>query len=177
MAFQRNSRVMRELEELIIMGGAFRTHGNVDSLSEFNFYADPHAADYVLQKTEGVCKVLVPLDVTHKVILTPTDLKELGDSMSAKLAKSIAAKYQRAYLERGFKGNPLHDPLAMGYCIDDSFLKLKPLSVHVETQGIYTRGMCVSEERPWVHEEPNLAVALEVKPEKFLGYFKKAISA
>lgn len=175
LAFQKDSQTMSDLEELIIMGGALHTAGNVDSLSEFNFYADPHAADYVLQKTK-VRKILVPLDATHRVILTSHDLGSLTDSPSGKLVKSITAKYLRTHLDLGFEGCPLHDPLAMGYCIDDSFLKAKSSYVRVETEGIYTRGVCVPEERPWVKREPNVLVASEVAAEIFLDYFKKTVS-
>jgi purine nucleosidase len=172
LAFQKNNKIMNTLEELIIMGGAIRIPGNIDSLSEFNFYVDPDAADYVLQKTE-VPKVLVPLDVTHRVILTPADLADIGNTSSTgKLLKSIIPKFQKAYIDTGFAGCPLHDPLAMSFCIDPTFLKFRPLYVRVETSGSYTRGVCVPEERPWIHKQPNVSLASEVDSDRFLEYFK-----
>jgi inosine-uridine nucleoside N-ribohydrolase len=64
----------------------------------------------------------------------------------------------------------------MGFCIDSSFLRLRPSYVRVETRGIYTRGVAVAEERPWVHRRPNVDVALEVDSSGFLDYFKEAVS-
>ncbi len=112
---------------------------NVDSRSEFNFHSDPDAADYVLQSA-SVPKVLVPLDVTHQVLLTAADLAEIGDSRSGRLVKSIVGRYQRGYAGSGLAGSPLHDPLAMGFCIDPTFLELQPTYLRVETTGTYTRG-------------------------------------
>ncbi len=175
LAFRGSPKAMRGVEELIIMGGAIRVPGNVDSVSEFNFYADPDAADYVVQKTT-VPKVLVPLDATHRVILAPADLDQIRDSQSGKLVKSVVAKYQGEYISSGLPGSPLHDPLAMGYCIDRSFLELQPMQLRVETSGIYTRGMCVPEERTKIHRRPNIKVALGVDSERFLDYFKGTVS-
>ena len=175
LAFQRYPKTMNELEELIIMGGCFHMMGNIDRLTEFNFGADPHAADYVLQ--QDVKKIIVPLNVTHQVVLTRQKLDQIKDTKSGKLAKSIDKNYQKVYMRSGYKGNPLHDPLAMGYAIDRSFLKLTTLNLRVETEGKYTKGVCVPEERPWMSKiKPNAYVALKVDSKRFLNYFLKTIS-
>ena len=174
LAFMKNEGIMDTLEELIIMGGAIHTPGNVDRLSEFNFFFDPDAADYVMQRK--VPKVLVPLDVTHKVVFTPRDVKNLPDSSSGKFVKSIITKYMRVSIDKGSIGSPLHDPLAMGFCLDRTFLKLRPMHLRVESNGIYTRGACVPEERSWVNIRPNASVALDVDSGRFLDYFKRVVS-
>ena len=174
LAFKKNPRIMNKLDELIIMGGAVHEPGNVDSISEFNFYADPDAADYVLQRK--VPKTLVSLDVTHKVILTPSDVDQLENTPSGKFVKSIIAHYQKASLGSGVRGSHLHDPLAMGYCIDKTFLTLNPAFIRVETEGKYTRGECVPEERSWVKITPNVNFAQDVDVNRFIDYFKKTIS-
>jgi inosine-uridine nucleoside N-ribohydrolase len=175
LSFQRDEKTMGGVKELIIMGGAVRVAGNVDSISEFNFYADPDAADYVLQRT-GVRKVLVPLDVTHQVIMTPARLSRIGDSPTGRLAKSILRTYVRRYRGEGLPGSPLHDPLAIGYCLDETFLRLRPMFLRVETTGTYTRGACVPEERVLAHRRPNVSVALGVDSERFLDYFEDVLS-
>ncbi|MFI5420603.1 MAG: nucleoside hydrolase, partial [Nitrososphaerales archaeon] len=107
LAFRKNRRVMDRLEELVIMGGAIHEPGNVDTMSEFNFYADPDAADFVLQTK--VPKVLIPLDATHKALVTSKDVEQIKDSASGKFVKSIISKYVKAELSAGRKGGPLHD--------------------------------------------------------------------
>ena len=44
-AIIEDSKTMRKVGELIIMGGAFSVAGNVTPVAEFNAYADPDAAD------------------------------------------------------------------------------------------------------------------------------------
>jgi inosine-uridine nucleoside N-ribohydrolase len=175
LAFRRDASVMSGLRELIIMGGAVRVPGNVDSVSEFNFYSDPDAADYVLKRT-SVEKVLVPLDVTHRVMLTPADLEGIGASRSGSLVRSMVLAYQRGYGGSGFPGAPLHDPLAMGYCLDRTFLQLTPMFLRVEPAGAYTRGACVPEERRGEHPTPDVRVALGVDSRRFLDFFKATVS-
>ena len=127
-------------------------------------------------QSAAVPKVLVPLDVTHKVLLTTSDLAEIGDSLSGRLVRSIVGRYQKGYADSGLAGSPLHDPLAMGYCIDATFLELQPMLLRVETTGTYTRGACVPEERSWVNMKPNVRVAVGVDSRRFVEYFKRTAS-
>jgi inosine-uridine nucleoside N-ribohydrolase len=177
-AFQADKESMSLLDELVIMGGAIFQPGNIDRRSEFNFYADPHAADYVLQ--QPVKKILIPLDVTHQVILTPNHLRQMPDNKTTILVKAIVKKYQKYYIDFvGFDGNALHDPLAIGYSIDSSFVTTQYLDICVETEGKYTRGECVVEERSNINQDyvkPNVHVALKVSSDKFLEYFIKNVT-
>jgi purine nucleosidase len=174
LAFQKDAKVMEQLEELVIMGGAIHEHGNVDTVSEFNFYADPDAADYVFRTK--IPKVLVPLDATHRALPTPSAVRKIKDTPSGKFGKSVLAKYLHAELAEGNGGAHLHDPLAMGYAIDKSFVRVKSAFIRVETQGKYTRGACVVEERPWVKSTPNAKYAWDVDSKRFVEYFVDTVS-
>ena len=57
------------------MGGAFEVYGNVTLSAEFNVYADPHAAQVVFDS--GIPVTIVPLDVTHQVLLNARQFEEL----------------------------------------------------------------------------------------------------
>jgi len=175
-AFRSYPTVMNGIDELVMMGGVFDVPGNAGPSAEVNFYADPHAADYVLTETK-VRKVIVPLNITRQVLLTPKMNERFSNSLSATLAKSIAAHYQD-FSQRVVKlqGCPLHDPLAMGYAIDPSFLELTEMRVVVEPEGKYTRGECVVDRRPGRQKEPNVFVATGVDAQKFLDYFIETIS-
>jgi len=175
LAFQKDPETMNLIDKLIIMGGVINEPGNIDRLAEANFFVDPHAADFVLQ--QKVKKILVPLNVTRRVIFTPEQRDSLPDSKIGKLVKSIVKVYQDFYMKRtGIKGCPLHDPLAMGVAISPGFVKTKPMDIRVETDGKYTRGVCVPELRSRREAQANVDVALEVDSEKFLDYFLKTLS-
>lgn len=168
-AFRKHCKVMESLDELVMMGGSVCRPGNITRYAEFNFYADPHAAKYVLE--QKVEKTLVPLNVTERVIFTPQQLASLGESRTARLAKRIVPVYQQYCMKHeGFPGNPLHDPLAVGYAIDNTFLKTRKLGLAVRTGIPHHRGECA------VEGEPNVNVALEVDSERFLNYFIDVIA-
>jgi purine nucleosidase len=67
---QKDIEGMKKLKEIVIMGGAVRTKGNVTPYAEFNIYVDPLAAKIVFRS--GLPITLVSLDVTHQVCLTPS---------------------------------------------------------------------------------------------------------
>lgn len=73
-AFQANPALAGQIKALIIMGGAVGAPGNVsdadraNQVAEWNFFADPVAADIVLDS--GAPITLVPLDATNDVPFT-----------------------------------------------------------------------------------------------------------
>lgn len=176
-AFKKDPKTMNLLKELIIMGGVILRPGNIDRLSEANFYSDPHAADFIIN--QNIKKILIPLNVTHQTILTKNHLNQIPNSKTGMLVKSIVKNYQDFYIKNSnLPGCPLHDPLAMGYAINPGFLKLTPMNLKVETQGKYTRGVCVPELRKKMisQTKPNILVAKDVNIKAFLDFFIKTIS-
>ncbi|KAG0193723.1 hypothetical protein DFQ28_003643 [Apophysomyces sp. BC1034] len=53
LAYQRNPIVFSRAKRIVIMGGAIHEAGNVTPTAEFNFRADPHAADLVMSASKG----------------------------------------------------------------------------------------------------------------------------
>ncbi|PKQ10978.1 MAG: nucleoside hydrolase [Alphaproteobacteria bacterium HGW-Alphaproteobacteria-1] len=68
-AFRRAPDIVARVAEIVLMGGAHRALGNVTPAAEFNIHVDPQAADIVL--CAGAPVTIVPLDVTHKALVTP----------------------------------------------------------------------------------------------------------
>ena len=60
----------------MILGGAFFMNGNVNPAAEANFFGDPEAADAVFGGA-GDNTWVVGLDVTHRCVLTASDLKAM----------------------------------------------------------------------------------------------------
>lgn len=175
--FQKYNKVMCGLDELIIMGGAIYEHGNTDRKSEFNFYADPHSAEYVLH--QPVKKTLIPLDVTNKVPLTQEYINKMPVNRTTDLIKSIIQKYHHHYTNiLKMKGISMHDPLAVAYAIDKTMFAAKYMDIKVECDGKYTRGTCVPEDRTGVHKKnakPNVNVAIGINTDKFWDCFLNAV--
>jgi len=56
--------------DIVIMGGAFKAHGNITPTSEFNFWHDADAAKKVIEGDGRKSVVIIPLDVTTDLCLT-----------------------------------------------------------------------------------------------------------
>ena len=59
LAIRNDPEGMGKLKDIVIMGGAVRTGGNITPHAEFNFFSDPWAAKVVLES--GLPITLVPL--------------------------------------------------------------------------------------------------------------------
>jgi inosine-uridine nucleoside N-ribohydrolase len=135
LAIQKAPEGMRKLKEVVIMGGAVRTGGNITSSSEFNIFSDPTAAKIVLESKLSI--TLVPLDVTHQVSLTPQWMEQKVIPISNSFSKfAIEATGYDCTLHQ-FRNKEivhLHDPLAVGVVTHPDLVKKQKLSLTVETQ-------------------------------------------
>lgn len=166
---------MRQYARIIIMGGAFRTYGNTTATSEFNVYVDPHAAQVVVES--GIPLIFVPLDATEQVCLEMghivREIHPLGTRLSEFLA-DLTRGYIAYHMEtEGFPGCYLHDPLAIGVAIDESFVGMQEGHVEVETEGGATVGMTVCDLRPnpVIAMPPNARICTEVDVPRFFRFF------
>lgn len=135
LAIQRDREGMKKLKDIMIMGGAVRTKGNVTPYAEFNIFSDPLAAKIVLES--GLPITLVPLDVTHQVSLTPKTMEEKVKPINNSFSRFVmeATGYDSAtHRFRNMDLIHLHDPLAVGVVIDPDLVRKERFSLHVETQ-------------------------------------------
>lgn len=175
-ALRRDAALMRQLADLVIMGGAVSVPGNVTPVAEFNIYVDPEAAQIVF--TSGLPLTLIGLDVTECVRLTADMLAQRAGPLATSMAQFLLdctalTMDSSARLERQ-AGMAMHDPLVVGTVIDPSLVRTMPLPVQVETQGEWTTGMTVADRRPMRPElktPANANVALEVDGARFLDLF------
>jgi purine nucleosidase len=135
LAIQKDPEGMRKLKEVVIMGGAVRTGGNITSYSEFNIFSDPLAARRVFSSKLSI--TLVPLDVTHQVSLTSQWMEQKVIPISNSFSKfAIEATGYDCTLHQ-FRNKEivhLHDPLAVGVVTHPNLVKKQKLSLTVETQ-------------------------------------------
>lgn len=122
------------VKELVIMGGAFGTgghSGNVTPFSEFNIWKDPHAADQVL--TSALKVVVIPLDVTHQVLITGDEVQRLNQPVLSAICRPYLA-YSLA--KEGFADMALHDTLALAWLSLPEAFTLTESPLRVITEGI-----------------------------------------
>ena len=145
-AFNKAPHIIEKVKEIILMGGAYFEVGNVTPAAEFNIYVDPQAADIVFRS--GVKLTVVPLDVTHKALVTEprnAAFRAIGSPVGIAVAQ-MTEFFERYDREKyGSLGAPLHDPCVTAYLIRPDLFTGRVINVEVETQSELTMGMTVAD--------------------------------
>jgi len=162
-AFRRDPNLATQVGQLIIMGGAVAVPGNVTPAAEFNIYCDPLSAREVFRSR--TTKSLIPLDVTHRVVMTYDQLDELpSDSTKAgRFLQRILPFAFRAHRQRlGLEGIHVHDAVAMVAATNEELFTMRSLGGDVECQGELTAGATIFDRRHLAEWRTNMEVALEI---------------
>ena len=168
-AFTRAPDIVRRVGQIVLMGGGCFEGGNSTPAAEFNIYVDPHAADIVFRA--GVSLVVMPLDVTHKVMTTRGRVEAFRDlgSTVGRVAAEWADFFERFDIKKyGAEGAPLHDPCVIAYLIMPDLFKGRHINVMIETQSELTMGMTVAD---WWGVTDRPANALFVREVDAEGFF------
>ncbi len=145
-AFEKAPDIAPRLHQIVMMGGAYFEVGNVTPAAEFNIHVDPHAAKIVF--AAGVPLTVVPLDVTHKALITPernAAIRDLGTPVGQAVA-GMTEFFERYDKEKyGSIGAPLHDPCVMAYLLQPALFTGRKVNVEIETTSELTMGMTVAD--------------------------------
>lgn len=145
-AFLQAPDVVGRVQEIVLMGGGCFEGGNITPAAEFNIYVDPDAADIVFKS--GAALVVMPLDVTHKVLTTKARVqafRDLGTEVG-RVAADWADFFERFDVAKyGSDGGPLHDPTVLAYLIRPELFSGRHVNVEIETQSELTLGMTVAD--------------------------------
>jgi purine nucleosidase len=172
LALQKDPKGMKKLKEVVIMGGAVRTRGNITPNAEFNINTDHLAAKIVFES--GLMITLVPLDVTHRVTLSPEWMEEKITPLKNSFSKFTIEATGYDTMAQKFQNKQriyLHDPLAVGVVIDPDLAKKERVAIHVETEEGEHYGQTVE-----VEEGMKTEVCLRVDAERFLEFFLSSLS-
>ncbi|KAL7127990.1 hypothetical protein ABFS83_14G285800 [Erythranthe nasuta] len=141
LAIQSDPSFIKNVGQIVLLGGAFSVNGNVNPASEANIFGDPDAADIVF--TSGADVLAIGINVTHQVFLTDADREKLAES-SGKFAQYICkildVYYSYHHDAYSTKGVYLHDPTTVLAAVDPSLITYVEGVVRVQTVGI-TRGL------------------------------------
>lgn len=127
--------IARQVAQVVIMGGAVRTTGNVNAHAEANIWQDPHAAAAVFAADWPM--TLVGLDVTEATICTPADLAPMvapSPRCGAFMTKAAEFYFRFHKDSEGIDGCHLHDPSAIIAALEPDLFETvsAPLSVTLD---------------------------------------------
>jgi inosine-uridine nucleoside N-ribohydrolase len=164
----------RSVEEIVIMGGAFRVPGNLgdggafktsNTTAEWNFYVDPEAAARVFRA--GVPIRVVPLDATSKVKLDAAFVNRFRSNARGPLAAIVGKVLdgEREMIKQGIYY--AWDPLAAAALLDANVATWTTVHVAMRLNGNET-GRSVIETGM-----ANARVAHDAKRDRFEELFIK----
>lgn len=181
LAISVEPRIKERVKEIIVMGGAVRTGGNVTPVASFNIVIDPEAA-YIVYHS-GIPIVQVGLDVCDRVVETDAHLAAIEQAhtpVTDFLIKVLEYRRTKAtmpvvgprgeirHIQSHIRSKPgstdvrLNDVVAAAYVVDPTLFRGEQMYVTIETQGKETTGMTVGDFRGQLGQDPNATVLLGV---------------
>jgi purine nucleosidase len=161
-AFMEAPEIAANLRELVIMGGATRSPGNVTPAAEFNIHVDPHAAAIVFDS--GAPITLVPLEVTRQLVNTRPRLGRLG-ALGNRAGTAVSTLLRPVPPAR--RPMTLHDPCVIAWLIAPELFRGRRVNVAIETESALTVGMSVTDWRGVTGRPANALVLERVDAPRF----------
>ena len=176
---QKAPAAFDQIEELVSMGGSFKSHGNCSPVAEYNYWCDPDAAALVYDTLHQNGKMIhmIGLDVTRKIVLTPTILEYICrlNKETGEFIRKITKFYFDFHWEwEHIIGCVINDPLAVAYFLNPDICQGFDSYVQIETGGI-TLGQSVVDSMNFYRKTPNTKVLTEVDVYAFFQLFLSRI--
>lgn len=175
-ALEKDEEGFNMINEIVSMGGAFRSHGNCSQVAEFNYWVDPHGVKEVFDRSK-VPFSMVGLDVTREIILTP-NLIELINQIGGDVANFIV-DIIRFYVDFHWNqertlGCVINDPLAVAYFIDRTLCEGFTSYLDIVTDGIAV-GQTLVDVGNFYRKEHNGRILTKVDSKRFMKMFLERI--
>lgn len=172
LAIRKEPRIVENVKEVFIMGGAIQHTGNTTALAEFNTYVDPHATHVVFHS--GMPMILTPLDVTYQCIFTKDDLNRLLkiDSPITKFIADATRFYMEFHDEyQKIDGCVINDPMTLALLLMPEICDYQDLVVDVDITPGVGLGNTFADFYNYEKKKPNIKVAMGVRPRMFMELF------
>lgn len=172
LAIRQEPRIVENVKEAFIMGGAIQYPGNTTALAEFNTFVDPHAAHIVFHS--GMPITLTPLDVTYQCVFTKDDLNRLL-KINSPITKFIADS-TRFYMEfhdeyQSIEGCVINDPMTLALTFMPEICDYQDLVVDVDLSTGVGLGNTFADFYNYEKKPKNMRVAMGVRPRLFMEMF------
>ena len=175
-ALEKAPDIAARVRELVMMGGGFFEGGNITPAAEFNIYVDPEAAAAVFKS--GIPIVMMPLDVTHKVLTLKSrveKLRAIGSRPAIALVEMLDF-FERFDVEKyGSDGGPLHDPTVIAYLLKPELFSGRDCNVEIETASPLTTGMTVVDWWQVTGRKHNARVMKDVDADGFFALLTERV--
>ena len=169
-AILKQPKIVSRIKQIVLMGGAYFEVGNITPTAEFNIFVDPDAAKIVFET--GIDMVVMPLDVTHKALVTG-ERNEAFRRLKSPVGIAVAEMtdfFERFDKEKyGSSGAPLHDPCVTAYLINPKIFSGKKINVEIETESELTLGMTVADWWGVTDRKANTFFVSDLDSEKFFS--------
>lgn len=180
-ALQIQPQIADKVKQVVIMGGAIATDGNVSPVAEANILSDPHAAEKVMAANWEV--VIVGLDVTHQVVLSNALFDQIRDENPkvGSFMHQAAQFYIKFYNSiRDIDGCYGHDVSAVAYVVDPTIFGTETGEVCVATEGVAIGQTIMSRygvpyPLPFWNERPKQKACMTVDDQRLLALFRDAM--
>ncbi len=176
-AFTRAPDIAGRVREIVLMGGAYFEVGNITPAAEFNIYVDPEAAEIVFGS--GVPLTVMPLDVTHKALVTKPRLQAFA-ALGTRVGEVVASWtrfFERFDVEKyGSEGAPLHDPTVIAWLLRPELFSGRHINVEIETVSELTRGMTVADWWGVTERAPNATFMGDIDAEGFFALLTERLA-
>ncbi|MDO5715321.1 MAG: nucleoside hydrolase [Tissierellia bacterium] len=172
-ALQKDPKAF-EKARIISMGGAFKSHGNCSPVAEYNYWVDPHGADYCLQHLPRPLEI-VPLDITREFLLTPSMISFMKrmDPNTGELVEKLTNFYMDFHWEYEENiGSVINDPVTMLVDRCPELFTASAYYCEVDTEG-KAMGMLIVDEYHFYKKKPNALIyeTIDAK-EAMISYLK-----
>lgn len=119
------------IKSVVIMGGAYKVPGNMSKAAEFNFFADPEAADQVF--SAGFREVVaLGLDVTHQAPIAKTWWDAAaGHRTPAQTLFHLT--FNESFTVNTGRIHYMHDAMAVAAVIDRSLITTERHTVRIQS--------------------------------------------
>jgi inosine-uridine nucleoside N-ribohydrolase len=171
LAINMEPDLVKNISEVVVMGGAINVPGNSTPVASANLYGDVLAASIIYDS--GLKIAQIGLDVCNKVEITVEEQEKVWalNSQVSNFLKEVTPFIRTAYGKIANKNWKManegavryNDMPAIGYTIDNSLFGCEELKVIIETQGQYTKGQTINgSHRDYIEDANVVNVALEV---------------
>ncbi|GLL51756.1 nucleoside hydrolase [Tetragenococcus halophilus] len=174
LALKEDPDCFAKVSRFIVMGGSYLSHGNCSPVAEFNFWCDPDAAKFVFSQNLPIPIEMVGLDVTRKIVLTPTVLEYMKHTQNQNIYRFIQQITQFYFdfhwAHEKVLGCVINDPLTIAYLLDSTIVQGFDSHVEIATSGI-SRGQSIVDDHDFWQLPNNCHILTNVDQTAFWYLF------